>query len=82
MIIYTEDRFQNPSSNVKQLGYDRGTQTVRVSFKNKTGSITAEWDYWPVPEDHFLNDIMDAPSVGVAVNQYLIKSTCERIKVR
>jgi hypothetical protein len=79
--VYTEADFQKPSSNVKQLEYDRGEQIVRVSFKNKAGEVTARWDYWPIPEDHFLKDILGAPSVGVAVNQYLVKAICERRKV-
>ena len=81
MTIYTEADFQKPSSNVKQLGYDTNTSTVTVFFKNKAGAITSTWAYWPVSEDHFTQDILAAPSVGVAVNQYLVKSACERKKV-
>ncbi len=61
------------SSNIAELGYDEKKAEVLVKFKRKTGEITAEWIYWPVQPEEF-DLIHHAISVGIAVNQYLVRS--------
>ncbi len=62
-----------PSSNIAELGYDEQTAVVRVSFKRKDGTTTGIYEYWPVQPEIF-ETIHHAISVGIAVNQYLVRS--------
>ena len=50
------------SSNLKQIGYDRETEQMRVRFKSG-----AEYDYWHVPGTVFA-DFVDAESAGKYLN--------------
>jgi hypothetical protein len=69
------------SSNVKSLAYDEAAKEVFVTFKDKAGNATSTHAYRPIPEDTFTDRILNAPSVGSAVHQFLVKGTCERRKI-
>ena len=65
------------SSNVDSIGYDESTKTVRVCFLSKPGTF---YDYWPVEESDY-ETIRNAPSIGAAVRQYLVKGAYSSRKV-
>ena len=46
------------SSNVESIGYDEGSSTLQVKFKNGT-----TYQYFDVPENIFI-ELRDADSVG------------------
>lgn len=68
------------SSNVLRLEYDQVTEHVLVVFRDKDGAERATWEYWPVQLQDF-ELIRDAPSVGKAVSQYLVKGGLSSRKV-
>jgi KTSC domain len=72
--------YEVDSSNVAAIGYDPEEQKCRVIFKNKAGHKTATWDYWPVSRD-VLMTIVEAVSVGAAVNRHLVKGGIDSRKV-
>jgi hypothetical protein len=65
------------SSNVKAIGFDPSTKTVRTEFLSKPGTF---YEYWPVEESDY-DAIRNAPSIGAAVRQYLVKGAYSSRKV-
>ena len=61
-------KFPVASSNVREIGYDSGSQTLEVEFHS--GSV---YQYYGVP-DHLHEQIMQAPSKGVFLNMYIKNS--------
>ena len=59
------------SSNVKSIGFDAGSKTVCVEFLSRPGTY---YHYWPVEESDY-DAIRNAPSIGAAVRQYLVKGS-------
>ncbi len=58
----TMDRTPVDSTNVESVGYDPGTATLEIEFKN--GGI---YQYFGVP-DQVHSDLMNAPSKGLYFN--------------
>lgn len=59
------DRIPVQSSNVASVGYDEGTSTLEIGFND--GSI---YQYFGVPQ-HIYEGLMNAPSKGTFLNQYI-----------
>ena len=59
------------SSNVKSIGFRQADKTVQVEFLSKPGVY---YHYWPVEESDY-DAIRNAPSIGAAVRQYLVKGS-------
>ena len=65
------------SSNVKSIGFDAETGTVKVEFVSRPGTY---YEYLDVsPEDYAA--IRSAPSLGSAVNKYLVRGPYQSRKV-
>ncbi|TRZ49770.1 KTSC domain-containing protein [bacterium] len=56
------------SSSVSSVGYDRDSSTIEIEFLN--GSV---YQYFGVPESIF-NGLMNAPSKGIFLDQFVKKA--------
>ncbi|MCU4734218.1 MAG: KTSC domain-containing protein [Bacillus cereus] len=63
------------SSNLSAVGYDNRTQTLRVSFLNRT-----VYDYYNVPENLY-QGLMTASSHGGYLDRYIKKANYRYAKV-
>ncbi|HFJ9453591.1 TPA: KTSC domain-containing protein [Bacillus tropicus] len=63
------------SSNLSAVGYDERTQTLRVSFRNRT-----VYDYYNVPENLY-QGLMAASSHGGYLDRYIKKASYQYAKV-
>ena len=69
------EMIQVESTNIKEIGYDEETQTLRVSFKR--GSST--YDYQNFPKEKF-EEFRSAPSVGGYFSAFIKNLPCKKVE--